>query len=276
MNNLIKSPIQKEIVILYSALTQLRKMHNYCVMELPKNQVMFKTDVCQKYYFILLIDFLSQFDEKIKKNASLLDLLQDIEDNKYLGSKTSFKKLGSAVKRFKKWLNYEDKFKKIWLPDIDKEVKLVVSREDLIRICANMNKHAFLKLSRIRKNIKKIFEENNICVSDADIILCMENLYEWFYKDFLTFYSTVITQHLIDIQWGVYEYLLPLYKKSYKQYYDEKFKHMAYKFVPPKKYDISNGDELFSQLYWDLMNKIRSKPIFMRYKTPWYFKKAKV
>jgi hypothetical protein len=276
MNNLIKTPVQKEIVILHSALTQLNEMHNYCVMGKPKNQVMFNTSVSKKYYFILLIDFLSQFDEKIKKNASLLDLLSEIDGNYYLGNKTSFKKLGSAVRRFKKWLRYEDSFKKIWLPDIDKEVKLAVSREDLIRICANMNKHAFLKLSRIRKKIKKIFEGNKVHVSDGDIILCMENLYEWFYDDFLSFYSTAIAQHLIDIQWGVHEYLLPLYKKSYKQYCHEKFKDKAYKYVPPKKYNISKGDEPFFSLYWDLMNKVRSKPIFQRYKTPWYFKKAKV
>lgn len=274
MKDLIKTIVQKEIVLVHSAVSHLREMHNYCVMKEPKNQVVFCTDISQKYYFILLVDFISQFDEGIKKGASLLNLLSGIDGNHYLGTKTSFKRLGSAVNKFEKWLKREDTFKKIWLPDIDKEVKLMVSRKDMIIISANMNKHAFLKLSRVRERIKAIFHKSNILVSDGDVILCMENLHEWFQDDFLTYYATVIAQHLIDIQWGIYSYLLPLYKQSYKPYYNEKLKLNSYKFEPPIKYNIKRVNEPFFTLYWDLMNKVRDKPVFARFKSPWYFKKA--
>lgn len=274
MKNLIKTLTQKEIVILHSALSQLREIHNFCVMAEPINKVMFNESIAQKYYFILLIDFLSQFDEDIKKGASLLDLLSEIGESYCLGAKTSYKKLGSAVKRFQRWLSHEDSFKKIWLPDIDKEVKLTISRVDLIRISANMNKHTFLKLSRIRKRIRKIFHKNNIPVTEGDVILCMENLHEWFHDDFLIYYATVIAQHLVDIQWGIHEYLLPLYKQSHKPYYHEELKLQSYKFDPPKKYNIRQEDNPFFALYWDLMNKIREKPIFKRFKAPWYSRKA--
>lgn len=274
MKNLIKKPIHAEIVILHSAISRLREMHNFCVMKEPKNNVMFCESIPRKYYFILLIDFLSQFDENIKKGATLLDLLSEVKTKTYLGTKTSYKKLGTAVRKFQKWLSHEDNFKKIWLPDIDQEVKLSINRADLIKISANMNKHSFLKLSRVRKRIKDIFHKNNIKVTEGDVILCMENLHEWFHDDFLAYYSTAIAQHLIDIQWGIYEYLLPLYKKSHKPYYHEKLKMQSYKFEPPKKYGIERKDEPFFTLYWDLMNKVREKPIFKRFKAPWYFKKA--
>lgn len=274
MNKLIKKPVHKEIIILYSALTQLREMHNFCIMQKPIRQVIFCSNVSQKYYFILLVDFLSQFEVNIRKGATLLDLLLEIENNFYLGTKTSCKKLRSAAKKFQKWLLYEDTFKKIWLPDIGKEFKLTINRADLILICANMNKHSFLKLSRVRKRIKDVFHKNNIMVTEEDVILCMENLYEWFYDDFLTYYSTVIAQHLIDIQWGIHEYLLPLYRKSLKPHYNEKLKMQAYKFDPPVKYNIEENNELFWALYWDLMNKVRDNPIFQRFKSPWYCKKS--
>ena len=116
LKNLIKKPIHTEIVILHSAISQLREMHNFCIMKEPKNNVMFCESIPRKYYFILLVDFLSQFDENLNKRATLLDLLSEIKTKCCLGTKTSYKKLGSAVRRFQKWLLHEDNFKRYGFP----------------------------------------------------------------------------------------------------------------------------------------------------------------
>ena len=65
-----------------------------------------------------------------------------------------------------------------------------------------------------------------------------------------------------NIRWGIHEYLLPEFNKSYrKDHYDKE--GLSYSYDYPKNIN----DKFAKSCYWSLMNSVRAKPHIKKFKS---------
>lgn len=279
MKKMVSNLIEQEILVLNAANHTLREMHNYTMIQIsgdPENgrSLRFESIIARNLYFILMADFLASMREEYqlsKNNLSIVDALLQVVESPRLGTKGAAKHLKSDVVKLRKWLAVEAVIPKMWFPNIDTEINLKISRENIIRICGNLNKHDFLKLSQLIKTIHGIFIKNGVKLTEEEVIMSFEHFDEWFNQNILIYHSTFIAEMLINVQWSIKEYLEPLYNKSLVTYYDERLNLKSYRFEPPKSFGLIKGSFMF-HMYWELMNSVRDKPIIEKFTTWKYLK----
>lgn len=263
---------EQEIMLLYATVDKFRGMHNYLIMDAPQSQVVFKTEPAKEIYYILLTDFLSLIPEPFlleKKKISTLQALIQLSDNPILNSSYDTKDLNIALQTFKDWLLAEALIEKMWLANIEKEIDFKITRSDMIRIAGNLMKHDVLRLQAVIKIIKQTFAKNEIDPSDNNVMLCLEHFDEWFNENVLLCHATIISQMMIDIQWCVWEYLKSIYDVCLKTYYDKKFQRWMYRYDVPNSWEIPK-ESIQYYAFWELMNSVRAKPIFEKFKCDKY------
>ncbi len=89
--------------------------------------------------------------------------------------------------------------------------------------------------------------------------------YERFHADILNYHGSTIAEFLNEIRWGIYEYLLPEFRRSSTPRGGD----------PPRDeylYPEGVGTELGKALYWDLMNRVRAAPYFPPFQVTRYLK----
>jgi hypothetical protein len=265
---------EKEILVLKATLEPINSMINYAMLDLhhsdPNSSISFKTEVHQKYFNILLVDFLRSKIYKIGENCvkSLKTILITPQYNQKIES------LKKAIDDFDDWLEQEVEFekdgetRKLWFPTIDCNISLKIKRKEFIEICGNISKHNPLAINRQAELIQKIFENNNVAIELTQALLVIEEFYEQFHNDLLSYHRSVIAEFLNNIRWGIYEYLQPLYKLSVKPYWDERFRMNLYRYDYPE--DIKNS--YIQKIFWDLMNDVCSKPYMPKFVVTKYLK----
>lgn len=279
MKKIVSNLVEQEILILSAACHTLREMHNRIMIafygDLRTGQSMrFESSIARDLYFILLADFLANMREEYrcdKKRVSILGGLLEIIDRPLLGTKSSSRSLRRDLNKFKRWLDHTAVIRKMWFPNIEREINLRISRSDMIRICGNLNKHDFLKLSQLICVIQQIFIKNGVSLTEEEAIMTLEHFQEWFNENILIYHSSYIAEMLINVQWSIKEYLTPLYEISLINYYNEKLRMPSYRFVPPKELGIKEGT-FIHHMYWELMNRMRDNPIFDKVVTSKYLK----
>jgi hypothetical protein len=95
--------------------------------------------------------------------------------------------------------------------------------------------------------------------------LAIANTQERFSEDLLAFYCTRITGLLNDVRWGIHEYLLPEFRRSFTR---DPSHEIMYRYQHPEGVAL----EFAKVCYWDLMNKVRGGPILPRFTVPEYLK----
>mgnify|MGYP000200424914 CR=1 FL=1 len=265
---------EKEILVLKATLEPINSMINYAMLDLhhsdPDSSILFKTEIHQKHFNILLLDFLKSKIYKIENNCvkSLKAILINPQYNE------TVEPLKQAVDDFDEWLEQEVEFekdgetRKLWFPTIDCDIALKIKRKEFIEICGNISKHNPLALDRQAKLIQEIFSNNDISIELTQALLIMEEFYEQFHNDLLNYHGSTIAEFLNNIRWGIYEYLQPLYNISVKPYRDDNLKINSYRYAYPE--DIKNP--YIQNIFWDLMNDIRSKPYLPKFTVTKYLK----
>ena len=261
---------EKEVIILKAVIELIDSMVNFEVFNLygddPHSEIGFRTMTHQKYFNIILVDFLSCFDEKILgKKQSYLDAIRTICQSPNFNKSSSTENLKKSTEEFIIWLEQEVQVK-IELPSIDNKTSLLIKRIEFIKICGNISKHNFTRLSRVAKELISILKRNTINVSFEDSLLYLDYFYERYHTDIFGYHSSTIAEFPNNIRWAIYEYLFPEFCQSivYEGIkYPEKY-HYTY----PK--DIKNN--FTRNCYWDLMNTVRSKPYVRKFKVTRYLK----
>lgn len=266
---------EKEILSLKANLWAINEMVNYALMTInhndPNSSVMFKTASDRRYFNIILLDFLSAKIFGVGHTClAALDVI--INDAKF-GVETS--SLSDPYNKFKDWLGADieleydgEKQRTFWFPSIDKDIALKIKREEFIRICGNISKHNPLGLDRQAQIIAGIFKRNDVEISLSQALLIMDEFYEQFHDDLLTYHSSTIAEFLNNLRWGIYDYLKPLYNQSVEFYWDDYHKMRAYRYHYPQVL----VDEYAKQVFWDLMNDVRSEPYVPKFQVAHYFK----
>lgn len=263
--------IEKEIIYLKAIKQLIDEMVNFEVIKLlgedPHSEIHFKSMTHQKYFNIMLVDFLSCSDTKILgEQQPYLRALTSICSVPNFNKNNSIKNLSKSTKSFTDWLNKEFTVRKIWLPSIDLETNLSIKRIEFIKICGNISKHNFSRLSGVVKDLIDIFERNNISLKKEDALIILEEFYEWFHTNILSYHSSAIAEFLNNIRWDIYEYLQPEFQQSIV--YEGSEHPQKYHFTYPK--EINNN--FAKNCYWDLMNEVRSKPYMRKFQATRYLK----
>ena len=263
--------IEEEVVFLKAISEFIDDMVNYEIVKLlgndPHSKICFKSATHQKYFNIILLDFLSCSDKKILGvELPYLEALQSICNSPNFNKSSSINSLTHASKKFIDWLEKEVVVEKIWLPSINLETNLSIKRIEFIKICGNISKHNFSRLSGVLYELVKIFKRNRVDLKNEDALLILNEFYEWFHTNIFSYHSSAIAEFLNNIRWGIYEYLLPEFQQAIV------FENNGH----PRKYHYTYPNEVKNNFakscYWDLMNKIRSKPYMNKFQVTRYLK----
>jgi hypothetical protein len=261
---------EKEVIFLKAVKELIDDMVNYEVLDLlgnnPHCNISFKSITHQKYFNIILLDFLSCSDKKVLgEQQSYLGAIRAICKSPNFNKNNSIKNLITATQEFVDWLEQKAQVK-IWLPSINTETTLSIKRIEFIKICGNISKHNFSRLSGVANELIKIFKSNRKKISFEDALLIFNEFYERFHSDILNYHGSTISEFLNNIRWGIYEYLQPEFQQSIV--YDSTRHPQKYHYTYPA--EINNN--FAKNCYWDLMNEIRSRPYFKKFQATRYLK----
>ena len=181
----------------------------------PNSQIRFESKIHQKYFNILLVDFLSCPNPKIFPNKeSYLAALFSLCKNHCFDFKNSISQLQQSTVAFRKWLNTTFTIDEVWLPTINLKTDLSLTRVEYIKICGNISKHNFTRLIDTSNCIAEIFERNGVVITQEESFAILQDFYEWYHDDILNYHSSTIAEHLNNISWGIHNYLYPEYSQS--------------------------------------------------------------
>lgn len=261
------SGIEQEVIILKAAKELIDSMVNFEILSIqgidPDLHVVFKSSIHQKFFNIILADFLSRTDPRGPiRQTSYLGGLSKIVGNPYFNESNSVHNLEVATQEFIDWLNHEVEVD-VWLPSIDKETKLDIKRLSFLKMTGNISKHNYLRAISVAKELRVILSRSGITVDIDEALLALAEFYERFHTDILNYHSTTISEFLNNIRWGIYDYLQPEFKKS-----------IVWEGGHPPKYHYTYPKGIQSEFakscYWELMNEVREQPYMRKFKvTKW-------
>lgn len=262
-----KLTADEEVILLRGTWELIDEMVNFALFELygndPDSEVHFHSHIHQRYFNVLLVDFLSQTDKKLPgKKISFLGALQSISNSPIFERHDSAAELRRSSDDFTSWLNAEVEVE-TWMPSIDVQAILKLSRIDFIKLCGNVTKHSFLRSEGFAKKLRTILSTAGHDVTRDQSLLALGDFYERFHTDILGYHASTVAEFLNNLRWGIYEYLRTEYVASVRF---EGKNASAYHYVIP---DVVTS-EFARTCYWDLMNAVRSEPYMRRFQvTRW-------
>jgi len=259
--------IEQEVIVLKAVKELIDEMVNFELMTLngsdPESSVMFKTMTHQKLFNIVLVDFLSKTDKRGPvHHRSYIATLRHISDNPSFNVDSSVIFLKESTQTFKAWLEQVIEVE-IWLPSINKEAHIRLSRITFLKMTGDICKHNYLRAIGVAHDLKAILNESGISVDINEALLALADFYDRFHTDILNYHASIIAEYLNNIRWGIYEYLQPEFKKS-----------IVWESQNPAKYRYTYPTALRSEFakscYWELMNEVRSEPYMRKFQvTKW-------
>lgn len=265
---MILNDIEEEIILLKAAKELIDSMVNFEMLDLygndPETNILFETMTHQRFFNIVLVDFLSRTDKKaFIKQTSYLGALKKISRSPNFDVNGSVASLSQSTHEFSDWLEQEIEVHKIWMPSIDTETTLKIRRITFLKICGNISKHNFLRSIGVAEELKEILSQNGVSVELDEAVLAMNDFYQWFHNDILGYHASTIAEFLNNIRWGIYEYLQPEYQNS-----------IVWESRDPPKYRYTYPKGVTSRLardyYWEIMNEVRSPPYVRKFQvTKW-------
>jgi hypothetical protein len=169
------------------------------------------------------------------------------------------------TERLASWLEADFTVEDVWLSNISVKLDVTMTRLESIKICSNIAKHNFSRLSADVDKIRAILKRNGRPVTEEDAYLLLPDFYEWFHTHIFAYHTSQIGEMLNNIIWGMCDYLLHEFARAYRRTKPDDPYDIMYRYDVPA--NIRDG--LAKAMYWDLMNDVRSKPNMPRFKAHW-------
>jgi hypothetical protein len=252
----------EEVILLRGAWELIDEMVNFALLDLlgkdPDSEVRFHTHIHQRYFNVLLTDFLSRTDRKLPlQQTSFLGGLRAISMLPRFDRNRSVDKLGRSAEDFSTWLDTEVEVD-IWMPSIDVQAVLTLRRLMFLKLCGNVTKHSFLRSAGFAEELRSLLSFAGHDVTLDRALLALGDFYERFHTDILNYHASTLGEFLNNLRWGIYEYLRPEYDAS-----------VRFEAGDPPAYHYEIPDDLNTEFaktcYWDLMNGVRSEPYMRRF-----------
>lgn len=219
----------------------------------PDSQVVFHSEIHLKFFNVILNDFLSETDrEHSAGKKAYLASLRCICDQPNFDVDNSVSKLRVVVSEFTAWLQHQMTID-AWFPCISTKAHIPITRFQFIKICGNVSKHNTLRTFRVAKELNGLLAGVGVTISNDQAMMALDDFYEQFHEDILVYHGTTIVEFLNNLQWAIYEYLLPEYRRSYTKDPEDRYR---YWYLIPD----AITDTFAKSSYWQIMNKIRREP----------------
>lgn len=264
---------EKEAIGLCISLEAVEDMANHALLELRnvsmypgEVEVYFHTSIHQELFIIRLLDFVKESgDTKLTGvSGSCLTVLQTACDTCSFNKENSIATLRESVKELGDWLNYKTPIK-LWLPTLDIEADIEVSRLDFITISGNHCKHNLSRLTGVSKHIHSILDSNGYSVPLEQIPLALDDFREHLQENYFIYYGTWLGEILNNIRWGIQNYLEPILTTSYTE---SNPNQIPYHYEYPEEIQ----QKIPRQWFWRLMNNIRTGPYLKKFSGAHYLK----
>ncbi|MCY1549858.1 hypothetical protein D9M68_860600 [compost metagenome] len=146
----------------------------------------------------------------------------------------------------------------MWLPSISRQLLLQPSRYSLHCIAGNLSKHNFLRSVGIARDVQELLSKAGASLEMHQVIQVLDELYEHIHDNVGLYHSSTIAEFLNNLLWAIQDYLRPEFERSWACHETESLRY-AY------QYPVGLTDPFARACYWELMNRIRSGPIFQRF-----------
>ena len=271
--------IEREAIILNSAWEMIDGMVNWAMFvkndRTEPTNLMFETSQHSRLFAVLLGDFLSEIrafkgdpvplglkpapSKARPSDLTFLFHLRQVCTNPKLATDTAA--LSEAVEAFAVWLEGEFTAPRVNLHAIEVVADLRIARFRYLKMCGDIAKHSLARLSTNVGHLRKLLEAVGHNVSEQEAYLAIENFFEWFHDDIFIYHSSQIAEFLNNIRWSIYDYLQPEFRRSW---------HLTNKATPDfpiYSYRVPPAitEPVARAMYWDVMNRSRSKPYVHRF-----------
>jgi hypothetical protein len=270
---------EREVIILNSAWDMIDGMVNWAMfvknnLAEPTN-LMFETRQHSRLFVILLGDFLSEIRafkggpvplglKAVPPNVRRSDMtflfhLRQVCAAPKLGVDTTI--LGAAIEVFARWLEVDFVAYGVNLHAIDVVADLRIERLRYIKMCGDIAKHNLARLATNVGHLRKLLDVAGHPISEQEAYLAVDNFFEWFHDDIFIYHSSQIAEFLNNIRWAIYDYLQPEFLRSWHLTEKATADWPIYSYRVPD--DIA--EPVAHAMYWDIMNRSRSKPFMRRF-----------
>ena len=229
-------------------------------------EVFFQTSVHRDLFLIRLLDLVKENSSQqlTGVTGSCLAILREACTTKSFDVNGSVTDLRNSIEALERWLNYK-KTITLWLPTLDINATINVSRLELLNITGNHSKHNLSRLTRVSGDVAKILSNHGYSVPEEQIPLALDDFREHLAENHFLYYSTWLSELLNNVRWGLQSYLEPTFAHSYRAGLEDS---LAYSYEYPA--DIQ-GD-VPRQWFWRLMNNVRDKPYLKQFVGAHYLK----
>lgn len=229
-------------------------------------EVIFQTRVHRDLFLIRLLDFVKESGSKqlTGVTGSCLAILKEACTTKHFDVNGSVTDLRSSVETLENWLSYKKSIT-IWLPTLDIDATVDVSRLDFLNITGNHSKHNLSRLTGVSREVARILNDHGYSVPEEQIPLALDDFRENLAENYFIYYSTWLSELLNNVRWGLQTYLAPTFTQSYKAGPEDS---LAYSYEYPD--DIQN--DVPRQWFWRLMNNVRARPYLKKFVGAHYLK----
>lgn len=267
------STVEKEAIGLCISLEAVGDMANHALLELRdvsmhpgEVEVYFHTHIHKELFIIRLLDFVKESgDSRLTGvSGSCLKVLQTACGTCSFDHEGSIGTLKKSVQELDDWLNYKTPIK-LWLPTLDIEADIEVSRLDFIAISGNHCKHNLSRLTGVSIHIHSILDSNGYSVPLEQIPLALDDFREHLQENYFIYYGTWLGELLNNVRWGLQSYLQPAFRTSYTK---DDPNDMRYRYEYPEEIKQESPRRWF----WRLMNNIRTGPYLKKFSGAHYLK----
>jgi hypothetical protein len=265
---------EKETIGICIALEGIDDIVNHAWLDLidvsaypGETEVRYKSHVHQKIFLVRLLDFVKEGGDSslTGTKGSCLDVLVSSCNSKAFDSGGSVSALRDAVDALGSWLNAETTFR-MWLPTLEIDATLTVSRMEFLIILGNHVKHNLSRLTGVSKHVVKLLERNGYSVELEQVPLALDDFREHLQEDYFVYYGTWLTELLNNVRWGLQDYLHAAFLRAYTKVPGEDLRY---------QYNFPNSitDPISRAWFCRLMNNLRREPYLKRFTGAHYMKK---
>lgn len=269
------SPETKEVIALSVSLDALERMVNHSLFEfLPLSdgsdqvEARFKDAPHLQLFYIRLLDFALEggskelFGEKI----SCLDLLKNIGNNPKLSTSESARDLSICVTELRDWLETVI-HPNLWLAEMDINVRLSVTRLQLLKITGNQAKHNLGRLTGVAAQVRESLKAHGHEVAPEAAPFALEGFREHLEQNLFIYYGSWLAELINNLTWAIYRYILPIYNQQV--IFLDGPHSGSYRYKPLMQTDLSSPDQAW---LYRLLNEARHPPAIERFRAPSYLK----
>ncbi len=274
--------IEQEVIILSAVWEMVDDMVNLEIFQHPPTpsdaQLTFRTATHMRLFNVLLGDFLSRLNVENRK-ALPFNLPRPNQGARatdqtylfYLRQVCVSHEFGDAygilgvVNDFSDWLEETVTIENVCFSELQIKEDITVMRTVFLKLCSNIGKHNFLRLSHNANLLVELLRDNGHEISTNDAYLVLPEFYEWFHSNIFAYHASTISEFLNNLRHEIYSYLRPEFDRSYQDV------------PPPPRYRFDTPATIKQPtakvMYWNLMNMVRRGPIMPRFRVNAFLKK---